>query len=56
MPTDLQNYLNKNQEEQGKLFDKVRKDITGDAPCPVGMGVYMHGAVVAVIAGVAIML
>ena len=56
MPTDLQNYLNKNQEEQKKLYAQVIKDATGDASGRVGMGVYVHGAFVALIAGVAVAL
>jgi hypothetical protein len=56
MPTDLQNYLNENQKKQDELIASAVKGATGDAARPIGMGVYIHGAIVALIAGVAIAL
>ena len=56
MPTDLKNYIERNRKEQDELLASVVKKTTGDAARSVGMGVYISGAIAAVVAGVAIAL
>jgi hypothetical protein len=56
MPTGLQNYLDENQKKQNELIASAVKQATSDAARPIGTGFYIHGAVVALIAGVAIAL
>lgn len=52
MPTDLKNYIEKNRKEQDELIQKV----LNDAARPLNMGVYISGAVAALVGGIAIAL
>lgn len=57
MPTGLQNYLQKEDKaRQEFLEDAVEKAIKGDAGRLFGVGIYIHGTIVALIAGLAIAL
>lgn len=56
MPTDLRNYIEKNQKAQEELIASVIKKTTGDASNSLGKGVYISGAVAAVVGAVAIAL
>jgi hypothetical protein len=53
MPTDLKNYFDDVQKKQDELRESVVSAVKGDAP-KVGMGVYVSGALVALVAGVAV--
>lgn len=56
MPTGLKSYLDKNQQEQKDLLASAIKQATGDAARPIGMGMYVSGAIAALVGGVAIAL
>ncbi|KAL5416312.1 hypothetical protein PMIN04_008206 [Paraphaeosphaeria minitans] len=57
MPSDLQEYLKKEDEARLEfLQDTVEDAVKGDAARPLGMGIYIHGAVAVMIAVVAIAL
>lgn len=56
MPTDLKNYFEKNMKVQEELIASVIKKTTGDASRSLGMGVYISGAVAALVGAVAIAL
>ncbi|KAH6644672.1 hypothetical protein C7974DRAFT_384074 [Boeremia exigua] len=56
MPTDLQKYLENNMKNGEELIASVVKKTTGDAARPLGMGIYISGAVAALVGGVAAVL
>lgn len=56
MPTGLKAYIEKNVKEQEELIASVIKKTTGDAARPIGMGVYVSGAIAALVGGVAMAL
>jgi hypothetical protein len=53
MPTDLKNYIEKSRKDQEEFLKSVVEKATGDATRSVGMGVYVSGAIAAMVAGVA---
>lgn len=57
MPSGLKTYIEKNKKEQKELIASViKKETTGDAARPVGMGLYVSGALAAMVGGVAMAL
>lgn len=57
MPTGLKAYIEKNKKEQKDLIESViKKETTGDAARPVGMGMYVSGALAALVGGAAMAL
>ncbi|KAJ4339882.1 hypothetical protein N0V87_002820 [Didymella glomerata] len=57
MPTGLKAYIEKNKKEQQDLIASViKKETTGDAARPVGMGMYVSGALAALVGGAAMAL
>jgi hypothetical protein len=56
MPTGLKAYIEKNMKEQNELIESVIEKTTGDAARPVGMGMYVSGALAALVGGVAMAL
>ncbi|KAJ8116129.1 hypothetical protein OPT61_g2382 [Boeremia exigua] len=56
MPTDLKNFIENNRKEQDELIKNVLKQSSGDSARPLGMGIYISGAVAALVGGVAIAL
>ncbi|KAF3036999.1 hypothetical protein E8E11_005490 [Didymella keratinophila] len=57
MPTGLKAYIEKNKKEQQDLIASViKKETTGDAARPIGVGIYVSGALAALVGGVAMIL
>lgn len=56
MPTDLKAFLENNMKVQDELIASVVKQTTGDASRSLGLGVYVSGAVAALVGAVAIAL
>lgn len=56
MPTDLRNYLDNNRKEQDAIRESILASVKGSASTSRAMGVYISGAIAALVAGVAIAL
>lgn len=57
MPSSLREYQEKEQQAALDFFeDSLEKAVKGDSSKLFSTGVYIHGAVVALIAGVAVLL
>lgn len=56
MPTDLKNFVESNRKKQDEILASVLASTKGDAARSMGKGVYVSGAIVALVAGVAIAL
>ena len=57
MPTDLQAYMESNRKHNEEAIKSIMDEVTkGDAARPVSRGIYVCGAIAAVVAGVAVVL
>ncbi|KZM20368.1 uncharacterized protein EKO05_0006926 [Ascochyta rabiei] len=54
MPTDLKNYVEKNRQEQDAIRESILASVKGDAATARSLGIYLSGAMAALVAGVAI--
>ncbi len=56
MPTDLKNFIENNRKKQDELIRNVLEKSDGDAARPLGKGIYISGAVAALVGAMAIAL
>ena len=56
MPTDLKNYIDNNRKEQEDILESILASAKGNTATSKSMGVYVSGAIAALVAAVAVAL